>query len=110
MKKAGQSTVTRTPLSPTSAASVSLNAITPALVTLYAPIIGAQAKPAIEAVLRIAPPPCATRRGAKKWQPWMTPMRLMPMIHRQSSSGACPIVPAAATPALFTTRSMRPRR
>ncbi len=64
-KNVGQRTVTLTSVPTSSALRVLERAMTPALATLYAPIIGPFRRPAAEATLRMWPCPCERKSGTK---------------------------------------------
>jgi hypothetical protein len=109
-KNVGQRTLTPTPAAASSPRSASKSATTPAFVTLYGAIPGADTSPAADATFRTWPDPCWRRRGAKTWQPWTTRQRLTRITHSQSAIGTSPTSPPTATPALLTTRWMPPSR
>ncbi len=83
----GHSTVTATPVPDSSAASVSDSDSTPGLADVVGGHPGCRAERRgrgdVDDAARSADVPASRRIGAKTWQPWIGPHRLMPRTHFQ---------------------------
>ena len=112
LTKVGHSTLTCTPGAGRARRPASRDsASTPALLTLYGAIRGAAPKlGGRRDVDDAAADPASRSIGAKTWQPWMTPHRLMPSVHCQSSSGVSPMTLAAGADAGVVDHQRRRRR
>ena len=71
---------------------------------------GMEVSPAMEAVLTMWPSPWAMNSGVNARIPWITPQRLTPSTHCQSSSVCSHTGPPAETPALLQITWAVPKR